>query len=124
MTLSVDQVMQNRYRINSLLGEGGMGAVYLASDMRLNVTVAIKEMIPQPGLDPYTLAQLRQQFQQEAMILARLHHPNLVRVGDFFSEGENVYLVMDLVEGESLAKLIEREGAQPEDHVLAWAGQL
>jgi Serine/threonine protein kinase len=99
-------MLQNRYRIISLLGQGGMGAVYRAWDARLEVPVAVKEMVPQPGLDSQTLAQLRQQFRQEATILARLSHPYLVRVGDFFEEGGNAYLVMDFVEGQSLADLI------------------
>ena len=124
MTLTTGQMLQNRYRVASPLGQGGMGAVYRAWDTRLNVPVALKEMVPQTGLDPYTLAQLRQQFQQEATILARLDHPHLVRVTDFFEEAGNAYLVMNFVEGENLAERIEREGAQPEGHMLEWAGQL
>ena len=124
MTLTTGQVLQNRYRIVSLLGQGGMGAVYRAWDTRLNVAVALKEMTHQPGLDPHTLAQLRQQFQQEAQVLALLSHPHLVRVTDFFQEGDNAYLVMNFVEGESLANRIQREGALPEGDVLAWANQL
>ncbi len=122
--LTTGTILQNRYRIVSLLGQGGMGAVYRAWDMRLNVPVALKEMVPQPGLDSQTLAQLRQQFQQEANILARLNHPHLVRVTDFFEEENNAYLVMDFVEGESLADRIARQGALPETEVLSWAGQL
>jgi serine/threonine protein kinase len=124
MTLATGTVLQNRYRIVSLLGQGGMGAVYRAWDMRLDVVMALKEMVPQPGLDPQTLTQLRQQFEQEAMVLARLHHAHLVRVTDFFEEGGNAYLVMDFVEGESLDHRIEREGALPEAQVLEWADQL
>ena len=124
MKLATGQMLQDRYRIVSLLGEGGMGAVYRAWDARLNIPVALKEMVPQPGLDHQTLTQLRQQFQQEAQIMARLTHPHLVRVGDFFQEKGNAYLVMDFVAGESLAQHIEREGAIPEDQVLEWAGQL
>jgi len=124
MTLTTGQILQNRYRIVSLLGQGGMGAVYRAWDMRLDVVVALKEMTSQPGLDTQTLAQLRQQFQQEAMTLARLHHPHLVRVTDFFEEGGNAYLVMDFAEGENLAHRIEREGALPEAQVLEWGDQL
>lgn len=101
-----------------------MGAVYRAWDTRLNTPVALKEMIPQPELDQETLSQLRYQFRQEAQILARLSHPHLVDVTDFFEEGGNVYLVMKFVEGESLAERIEREGALPEDQVLTWAHQL
>ncbi|MGB9777632.1 MAG: serine/threonine-protein kinase [Anaerolineae bacterium] len=121
---TIGQTLQNRYHILSLLGRGGMGAVYRAWDARLEATVAVKEMVPQPDLDPRTLAQLRQQFRQEAIVLARLHHPNLVRVTDFFEEGGNAYLVMDFVEGESLADLIAARGPLPEAQVLEWAGQL
>ncbi|MEE8389512.1 MAG: protein kinase, partial [Anaerolineae bacterium] len=115
---------QNRYRIVSTLGQGGMGAVYKAWDIRLDVHLALKEMIPQPGLDQQTLDQLRRQFQREAQILARLSHSNLVRVTDFFEEDGNVYLVMDFVEGESLSERIAREGALPESLVLEWSYQL
>jgi tRNA A-37 threonylcarbamoyl transferase component Bud32 len=101
-----------------------MGAVYRVWDTRLNRPVALKEMIPQSGLDVEMLAQLRGQFQQEAQVLATLVHTNLVRVTDYFSWGGNEYLVMDFVEGESLADRLQREGAQPEERVLAWAGQL
>ncbi len=124
MTLNPGQMLQNRYRIVSLLGEGGMGAVYRAWDTRLNVAVALKEMRPQPGLDPAALAGLRDQFRREATILARLSHPNLVRVTDFFEEGSNAYLVMDFVLGESLAEKIAREGAQSETQVVEWGRQL
>ncbi len=124
MTLHTGRVLQNRYRIVAQLGQGGMGAVYRAWDTRLEISVALKEMVPQPGLDAQTLEGLRRQFQQEAQILARLNHPHLVRVGDFFEEGGKTYLVMDFVEGESLAAVIVRSGAQPESMVLKWADQL
>jgi serine/threonine-protein kinase len=118
------QVLQQRYRVSGLLGQGGMGAVYRAWDARLSVPVALKEMVAQPGLDPHALSQLRQQFRQEATILARLQHPNLVRVTDFFEEDDNAYLVMSFVEGDSLASRIDREGALSEEPVLTWADQL
>jgi hypothetical protein len=124
MALAKGQVIGGRYRIVSLLGQGGMGAVYRTWDTRLNVPVALKEMTPQPGIDVQTLAQLRQQFEREANTLARLSHPHLVDVTDYFEEGDNTYLVMKFVEGESLADWIAREGLLPERQVLAWAGQL
>ncbi|MGD2143566.1 MAG: serine/threonine-protein kinase, partial [Anaerolineae bacterium] len=124
MALSVGEILQHRYRIVDRLGQGGMGAVYRAWDTRLDVAVALKEMIPQPGLDSKRLDDLRRQFQQEAQILARLNHPNLVRVSDFFQQSGNVYLVMDFVEGESLVSRIRREGAVSESQVLAWTEQL
>jgi serine/threonine-protein kinase len=101
-----------------------MGAVYRAWDMRLSVPVALKEMTPQPGLNAQTVGQLREQFQQEAKVLAGLHHPHLVRVTDFFEEAGNAYLVMDFVEGESLADRIAQRGPLPEAEVLIWAKQL
>jgi serine/threonine-protein kinase len=124
MPLAPGESLQNRYRIVARLGAGGMGAVYRAWDRRLDVAVAVKEMVPQPGLDSQTLANLRRQFQREAQILARLNHPNLVRVTDFFQERGNAYLVMDLVEGESLAEQIQREQALSESRVLRLAEHL
>ncbi len=124
MPFTTGQVIHNRYRIDALLGQGGMGAVYRAWDMNLNIPVALKEMTPDPNADPHTLAQLRQQFKREAQVVAGLDHPNLVRVTDYFSWGGSECLVMNFVEGESLAKRIEREGTQPEALALDWAQQL
>ena len=124
MPLTRGDILQNRYRITALLARGGMAAIYRGWHTTLNKPIAIKEMCPQPGIDAHTLSHLRRQFKQEAAILARLQHPNLVQVLDFFEEEDKTYLVMDLVEGESLAERIEREGALPEDQVLEWADQL
>lgn len=121
-------ILQQRYRVIAQLGQGGMGAVYKAWDARLNVPVALKEMTAQAsdqsGQQADLLQELRSQFQQEAVVLARLSHPNLVPVSDYFQEGENVYLVMRFVEGESLAGLIERYGPVPEPQVVTWTLQL
>lgn len=122
--LQLGTIVQDRYRIVKPLGQGGMGAVYRAWDLRLKVPVALKELRPQPGLNVEMLAALREQFEQEASVLARLNHPNLVRVTDFFEESGNAYLVMDFVEGRTLAEMITEDGAQPESQVLAWAYQL
>ena len=111
-------VLQNRYRIIKPLGEGGMGAVYHAWDNRLNIPVALKEMFAQPDLSAENLTQLQEQFRQEAIILARLEHPNLVGVTDFFQERESSYLVMKFVEGDSLAERINRQGSLQEAQVL------
>ena len=124
MPLNAGETVGERYRVVKLLGQGGMGAVYQAWDTRLNHPVAIKEMRPQAGLDPSVLGQLRGQFKQEAQILATLVHTNLVRVTDYFSWSGSEYLVMDFVDGESLAARIGREGPQQEAHVAAWARQL
>jgi eukaryotic-like serine/threonine-protein kinase len=122
--LEAGTILQDRYRVISQLGQGGMGAVYYAWDMRLSVPVALKEMLAQADLAVEVLDDLREQFQQEARVLARLSHPNLVAVTDFFEEETNAYLVMKYVEGESLADRIRRVGAVPEDQVLEVARQL
>ena len=101
MLLSVGQVVQNRYRIAALLGQGGMGNVYRAWDLNLKIPVALK-------INLESSAESQQQFQEEAQLLARLTHPNLPRVTDYFTiPGSGEYLVMDYVEGEDLETLLE-----------------
>jgi hypothetical protein len=118
MPLSIGQILNNRYRIDGVLGQGGMGAVYRAWDMNLNIQVAVKE-----NLDASPEAQ--RQFGREASILACLSHPNLPRVTDyFFIPGQGQYLVMDLVEGEDLEELLGQHGSLPESQVLGWIAQV
>lgn len=117
-------LLQGRYRIVAVLGQGGMGLVYRAWDINLKKGVALKEMRPQPGLEPHLYTQLRQQFEREAQILARLNHPNLVSVTDYFSSLGNDYLVMRFVEGQSLEQIIREQGPVPETQLLRWAGEL
>jgi eukaryotic-like serine/threonine-protein kinase len=124
MSLITGQILQNRYRIVVLLGQGGMGAVYRGWHLGLEMPVAIKEMVPQPGLSAEELDRLRDQFRQEAAVLARLKHLHLVTVTDYFVEQGNTYLVMEFVAGESLAARIERRGALPEAEVLVCAAHL
>lgn len=95
MTLSDGTILEDRYRIDRLLGEGGMGAIYHGYDIKLAIQVALKENFLH---SPEAI----EQFQQEARILARLHHPNLPRVIDHFSFDSQQYLVMDYVEGKDL----------------------
>jgi ABC-type amino acid transport substrate-binding protein len=124
VSVAPGDTLQDRYRVESLLGAGGMGAVFRGYDTRLDVAVAIKEMTVQPGLPQALHDRLGEQFRQEAKVLARLRHPNLVRVSDVFTERDHAYLVMDFVAGESLADRITREGALPEAQVLVWAEAL
>ena len=118
MPLFIGQILNNRYQIDALLGQGGMGAVYRATDSRLNIVVAIKE-----NLDASPSAQ--SQFSHEAQIAARLSHPNLPRVSDyFFIPGQGQYLVMDYIEGEDLESMSNRLGLLPERYVLRWILQV
>ena len=118
------QVIHGRYRIVALLHQGGMGAVYEAMDTILNIRCALKEMVPYPGTPGTALPQLREQFRQEAQLLAGLRHPNLVRVSDHFEDGGNAYLVMDFVNGRQLDEIIAKKGKLAEGKVLDWAQQL
>ncbi len=118
MPLKNGQVLERRYRIEALLGQGGMGAVYTATDMRFNTAVAIKE-----NLDVTPDSQ--RQFSREAALLHQLRHPNLPRVTDyFFIVDQGQYLVMDYVEGEDLKALLARQGRVPEPQALEWIGQV
>jgi hypothetical protein len=81
-------------------------------------------MLPDPSLSDHELDDLRGQFRQEAQILAGLKHPSLPRVTDFFVWSGNDYLVMDFVEGESLAAIIENDERVPEAQVVEWGLQL
>jgi eukaryotic-like serine/threonine-protein kinase len=118
-----------RYSILELVALGGMGAIYKAEDVRLEGRFcAVKEVIPNPGATRDEQQQAQVQFHREATILARLDHPNLPKVSDFFVFDGRDYLVMDFVPGEDLHQIIENERANgktlPEATVLAWAEQL
>lgn len=127
--LSPDTILRDRYKIIELVGRGGMGATYRAEDNRLQGRIcAVKEALPDPDASPEELRQSREQFYQEASTLARLDHPNLPKVSDYFSENDRDYLVMDFVPGQDLKEMLTnalREGEfLAERQVLAWADQL
>lgn len=112
MTLSTGSILHNRYRILSILGQGGMGAVYRAHDNNLEIEVAVKE-------NQFLSDEYSRQFRREANTLASLRHPNLPRVIDYFVvPGQGQYLIMDYIEGEDLRQRIEREGRIPEQEVV------
>ncbi len=113
-------VHQQRYRIRQQLGKGGFGAVYLADDSRLpGRQVALKENL---GVSKES----QQQFKREALLLARLRHPNLPQVTDyFFDPSGKQYLVMDYVPGDNLRQVMaRRQGPLPVEEVLAAAEQV
>ncbi|HKY28952.1 MAG TPA: serine/threonine-protein kinase, partial [Pyrinomonadaceae bacterium] len=116
--LAPETILQGRYRIIRQLGQGGMGAVYEAIDTRLDTTVALKETL-------FTDERLRKQFEREARLLARLHHPALPRVSDHFAEGDGEFLVMQYIAGDDLAEMVaRRQSPFPAEQVLTWADQL
>ncbi len=119
-------VLQERFELIRKLGQGGMGAVYLAADRRLSTRQwAIKEMHNPAITSPLEHQQAVEAFKHEAELLAGLSHPNLPQVADYFSENGKYYLVMEFVPGESLLTYIQREGLpRPIGEVLDWARQL
>jgi tRNA A-37 threonylcarbamoyl transferase component Bud32 len=101
------RVVDNKYRVEQLLGRGGMGAVYRARDMRLDRLVAVKVVRPELLEDH----DARRRFRREAQIVARLQHPGIVSIFDFGTlAGGGAYLVMELVRGEDLRRVLHREG--------------
>jgi tRNA A-37 threonylcarbamoyl transferase component Bud32 len=104
---SVPRIVDKKYRIEQLLGRGGMGAVYRARDMRLDRLVALKVVRAELLGDP----EARRRFRREAQIVARLQHPSIVSVFDYgtFADG-GAYLVMELVRGEDLRHVLQRVG--------------
>lgn len=115
-----------RYVIERLLGKGGMGAVYQALDTRLpGKRWAIKEMSTSGLATTEELRKAVAAFQREAQLLARLNHPNLPKVIDHFEEGGRQYLVMELIEGQTLADMLDkRRKPFPVAQVIEWGEQL
>jgi len=122
-------VLRNRYQVKEIIGQGGMGCIYLADDLRLEGRLcAVKEVEYDRALPENMLKEARDQFQREATVLARLDHPNLPKVSDFFSIDDRDYLIMDFVPGKDLRQIMMETRAKetfiPEMDVLEWANQL
>jgi len=116
--IAPNTLLQNRYLVVKQIGQGGMGAVYIATDQRFGSTVALKETF-------FNDPAMRKAFEREARLLNHLRHPALPRVSDHFAEEEGQFLVMEYIAGDDLAeKLKERGGAFPFNEVLNWADQL
>jgi len=123
------EVLRDRYKVSERIGQGGMGSIYLAEDLRLSGRLcALKEVLYDLNLPDDVVQQAREQFLREATVLARLDHPNLPKVSDFFSSGQRDYLVMDYVPGDDLRTLMldarRKKTFLPEKNVLNWANQL
>jgi serine/threonine protein kinase len=115
-SLLTGRVLSERYRIEEVIGRGGMGAVYRATDERLGRQVAVKVITVSGGSDPDARERLRARFHREARSAAALpHHPNVVPVYDYGTDptlGLD-FLVMELLRGEDLATLLGRSGPPP-----------
>src|SRR5687767_7538542 len=93
--------LQQRYRIDKQIGQGGMGAVYVATDERFGSTVAIKETL-------YMDDNFRKAIEREARLLNSLKHSALPRVSDHFEEDNGQFLVMEYIPGDDLGFMLER----------------
>ena len=118
MTLETGDLLNQRYRILDILGQGGMGAVYRALDENLDVVVAVKD-------NAFLSEDYSRQFKREAKVLATLRHPNLPRVFDYFViDQQGQYLVMDYIEGEDLREWMSRVQTIPEVEALKIGSQI
>lgn len=118
----IGSVIDEKYEIVKKIGQGGMSLVYLATDRHLNKTWAVKE-IRRKGkgkAEEFVYNSLI----TEANLMKKLDHPALPRIVDIIENSVTIYVVMDYIEGESLDKVLEEYGAQPEELVIEWAKQI
>jgi serine/threonine protein kinase len=128
----------NEYRVESVLGTGGFGVTYLATDCNLNLRVALKEYLPvdfaarapdhsisaRTDADNESFEWGLRRFLDEARTLASFHHPNIVRVMRFFEGNRTGYMVMEFVDGQPLSQWIEKHRPIPQQSVLDMVGAL
>jgi serine/threonine protein kinase len=98
------RVLGGRYEISTIIGEGGMGCVYLGFDRKLDRRVAIKQLHAEAKAG----SRARELFMSEARTVARLSHPYIVAVHDILDEGDELFLIMEFVDGSPLGKLIDQ----------------
>ena len=124
--MHIGDILNGTYQIERPLGVGGQARVWQARHLRLPRAFAIKEC-PLGGTDPRERAERRALFERERDILAALSHPGhaaIPKVSDFWEEPEQLFLVMDLVDGETLIELLGRRGRFTEAEVIGWGIQL
>lgn len=119
---AIGSVIDGKYEILKLIGKGGMSRVYLAMDKRLNKQWAVKE-IQKNARDKNNSVVVASAI-AEANMIKKLDHPSLPRIVDIIDAGNVIYVVMDYIEGEPLSKVLDKEGAQPQELVIEWAKEL
>ena len=119
---AIGEVIDDKYEILKLIGRGGMSRVYLAMDKRLNKQWAVKE-IEKRARDKNNEVVIQSAI-AEANMIKKLDHPALPRIVDIIDNGNVIYVIMDYIEGESLNKVLDAYGAQPQEAVIEWAKQL
>lgn len=120
----IGNTIGDRYQVDSLLGQGGMSAVYRATDPNLHRMVAIKLIHPHLSVNPNFV----NRFKEEAAAVARLRHPNIVQVHDFNLDGESYFMVMEYLVGETLQARLKRLNAaqrhMPYSQVIRFCTQM
>ena len=118
----IGSVIDGKYEILREIGHGGLSVVYLAMDTHLNKQWAVKEIKKKgSGKNDEIIVN---SLLAEANLMKRLDHAALPRIVDIIDNGVTIYVVMDYIEGESLDKILNEYGAQPEELVIGWAMQL
>ncbi len=118
----IGQVIDDKYEILTLIGQGGMSKVYLAMDKRLNKQWAVKE-IEKKVRDKNNDVVIQSAI-AEANMIKQLDHTAIVRIVDIIDNGNVIYIIEDYIEGETLSSILERSGAQPQEMVIEWAIQI
>jgi eukaryotic-like serine/threonine-protein kinase len=108
-SIAEGSVLAGRYRVQCLIGEGGMGDVYLATHLKIDKPVAVKVLAPEQMRRPRTVSR----FLQEAKAASRIRHPHVVDITDFGESDGCAFFVMEYLEGEDLQRLLKREGRLP-----------
>lgn len=108
------------FRLERLLGQGGMGAVWLATDTQLERSVALKLMRPELMENE----EARKRFHREARAIAKLNHPNIVQLHSIGQQDASAYMVMEFVDGETISQVLSRSGKIPFDTAVAWLLQV
>src|SRR5262245_43821565 len=102
------------YKITDKIGEGGMGTVFRGIDVMLEREVAIKMLRPELSRQPSIV----ERFRSEAVTLAKLNHPNIATLYSFIREGDDFFMVMEFVRGETIDEVLRKRGAMPSDHAI------
>ena len=138
--LKISSLLQGgRYKIEEVLGQGGFGITYLATQELLNRKVAIKEFFYKEYCERdeatsyvtlgttsnrVLVERFMEKFIKEARTISTLNHPHIIRIYDIFKENNTAYYVMEYIEGESLAELVKQRGALPEDMAVGYIKQV
>lgn len=119
--LEIGSLVDGKYKILNKVGQGGMSVVYLAMNEKANKQWAVKE-VRKDGVKDFEI--VKQGLVAETDILKKLSHPNLPSIVDVIDTNDSFIIIMDYIQGNSLNKALDEYGAQPQEHVIAWAKQL